>query len=126
MTEKRKKRSAISNTSRTLKYLRTQGWVCGMVERFNPYAGPYGIRQDLFGFIDIIALAEKSVIGVQSCGQNFSEHKKKILENEYAPVWLESSGRILLIGWRKIKLHRGGKALRWAPRIEEITLKDFS
>ena len=67
--------AGISPTSRTLKYLRTQGWEAGIVEKFNPYAH---VRQDLFGFIDIIALGEKKIIGVQSCGQAFSEHKKKI------------------------------------------------
>jgi hypothetical protein len=28
--------------------------------------------------------------------------------------------------WRKVKLRRGSKALRWRPRIKEITLDDFN
>ena len=40
-------------TQRTLLTLRDPGMVYGIVERFNPYAGSHGLRQDLFGCIDI-------------------------------------------------------------------------
>lgn len=119
----------ISNTSRTLEYLRSQGWVADIAERFNPYAGKYGKRKDLFNFIDIVALGEGSVIGIQSCGSGFSEHLRKIIDDKTAaPLavkWLECGGRIILIGWRKTKLKRGGKAMRWNPRIKEIVMGDF-
>jgi hypothetical protein len=55
----------ISNTSRTLEYLRQQGWVVGKVERFIQYAGKYGKRMDLFGFIDLVAMGEGSIIAIQ-------------------------------------------------------------
>ena len=29
----------LSNTQRTLRALRQEGYICGMVERFNPYGG---------------------------------------------------------------------------------------
>jgi len=32
---------------------------------------------------------------------------------------------LILIGWRKVKLKRGGKAKRWSPRIKEYTEVDF-
>lgn len=116
----------LSPTQRTLRELRQQGRICGIVERFNTFVGPYGIRQDLFGFIDIIALdPERGIVAIQSCGQAISEHRKKILANEIAPEWLKSGGRIELWGWRKVKLHRGGKALRWVPKIEEFTPSSF-
>ncbi len=115
----------MTNTSRTLNYIRSQGWLADKVEQFNPYAGKFGKRKDMFGVIDIVALGEGRIIGIQSCGQAFSEHKKKILESPEARRWLEYGGRLLLIGWRKIKLHRGGKAMRWSPRIYEFTLKDW-
>lgn len=123
----------ISNTQRTLRALRQEGYLCGMVERFNPYAGVMlptgrrsGIRQDLFGFIDIVAIKPIGICGIQSCGSDFKKHDLKILENEFAPEWLKAGGSIELIGWRKIKLKRGGKAMRWAPRIKVYTLEDFS
>ena len=121
--------AGISNTSRTLEYLRSQGWVADKVELFNPYAGKHGKRKDMFGFADIVAMGENSIIAIQSCGSSFSAHNKKITEDEkVAPnalKWLENGGRLLLIGWRKIKLKRGSKALRWSPRIKEYTTKDF-
>jgi len=115
----------ISNTSRTLEYIRSQGWEADIVERFNPYAGKFGQRKDLFGIIDIIALGECGIIGIQSCGQSFAEHDRKILENPLALKWLEKGGELMLIGWRKVKLKRGGKAMRWSPRIKHYLKEDF-
>jgi hypothetical protein len=121
--------AGISPTSRTLKYIRSQGWVVDTVERFNPYAGKFGQRKDMFGFGDLIAMAENSIIAIQSCGQAFAAHDKKILEDpEVAPharMWLECGGRLMLISWRKLKLKRGGKAMRWTPRIKEYKIEDF-
>ena len=116
----------LSNTQRTLRWLRQQGMIAGIVERFNAHAGPFGLRQDLFGFIDIVALEANSIIAIQSCGQAFSEHNLKILANEVAPEWLKSGGRIQLIGWRKIKKVRGGKQMIWAPRVKEYKSEDFN
>ena len=118
--------SKISNTSRTLEYIRSQGWEADIVERYLPYAGKFGVRKDLFGIIDIIAIGENSIIGIQSCGQNFAEHNRKILDNPLACKWLECGGRLMLIGWRKVKVRRGGKMVRWQPRIREYQLADFA
>jgi len=120
---------SISPTSRTLEYIRQQGWVADIVEQWNPYAGKFGQRKDMFGFGDIVAMGEKSIIAIQSCGNSFSEHNKKITKDEkVAPnalLWIENGGRLLLIAWRKVKLKRGGKAMRWQPRIKEYKIKDF-
>ena len=120
----------ISNTSRTLEYIRSQGWVADKVEQFNAYTGKFGQRKDMFGFGDIVAMGENSIIAIQSCGQSFAEHDRKITEDEtVAPnalMWLKNGGRLLLIGWRKVKLKRGGKAMRWTPRIKEYTVDDFN
>ena len=122
--------AGISPTSRTLEYIRSQGWIADVAEKFNPYAGKFGKRKDLFGFIDIVALGENCINGIQSCGSAFSEHDKKIREDplvaENALKWLDCGGRILLIGWRKTKLKRGGKAMRWTPRIKEYKREDFT
>ena len=115
----------ISNTSRTLEYIRSQGWIADKVEQFNPYAGKFGQRKDLFNIIDIVAIGENSIIGIQSCGQAFAEHDRKILESENSVKWLECGGRLLLIGWRKVLKKRGGKLKIWTPRVKEYELKDF-
>jgi hypothetical protein len=117
-----------SNTQRTLAALRDLGRDCGIVERFNPYGGHFGVRQDLFGFIDIVAIDPKDgIIGVQSCGQSYAAHAHKICESCEAIVkrWLKFA-RIELWGWRKVKLKRGGKAIRWKPRVGEVALLDSS
>lgn len=120
---------SISPTSRTLSYIRSQGWVADIVERYLAHAGKFGQRKDMFGFGDIVAMGEGSIIAIQSCGQSFAAHDKKIrLDEQVAPnalLWLESGGRLLLIGWRKILKKRGGKLRVWSPRVREYTTDDF-
>ena len=118
--------AGLSNTQRTLRALRARGLVAAIVERWNQYAGPHGIRQDLFGIIDVLALDPKrGVIGIQSCGSAFSEHFRKLTTEKAQGTsdWLSTPGTSLeLWGWRKVKLKRGGKAERWTPRVVQITL----
>lgn len=47
--------SRTSPTQRSLALLRKGGWTAGVVERFNSHVGPFGIRQDFCGGIDLIA-----------------------------------------------------------------------
>ena len=112
-----------------MRELRNQGRRCAIVEKWNMHVGPHGVRQDLFGIIDVIALdPQRGVVGVQSCGMNFAEHERKFFEEraEECIDWLSTPGTALeLWGWRKVKLKRGGKAMRWQPRIREFTLADF-
>ena len=103
--------------------MKERGRICGTVERFNPYAGKFGVRQDLFGFIDIIVLdPTDGIVGIQSCGQAFTEHVGKMIgeRNEEMYEWLKHA-KVELWGWRKkkIRLTSGGygKALRWQPRM---------
>jgi hypothetical protein len=120
-----RRKEMATNTSRTMDHYRAEGWEVGVVERFLSYAGKYGQRKDLFGIIDIIGINGKETIGIQSCGQAFSEHDKKIMAEPLTVKWLESGNRLVLIGWRKLKVKRGGKAMRWTPRIKEYFLSDF-
>ena len=115
----------LNYTQKTLRYLREQGLIVDKAERFNPYAGKFGIRQDLFGFIDLIALdPQEGIIGIQSTsGNQHSKHRKAIIENENVEEWLKCGGKIWLISWSKKKIKRDGKALRWFPRVEKITLE---
>jgi len=103
--------------------------VCAIVEKWNAFVGPHGIRQDLFGIIDVIALdPERGVVGVQSCGQSFNQHLDKLLNERTQECidWLSTPGTSLwLYGWRKISKKRGGKQKVWRPRIMEITMEYF-
>lgn len=114
--------AGISPTQRTLKILRDQGYYPWIVERFNAFSGR---RTDYLNIIDILIVVPSGMLGVQSCGTAFSEHKKKILEDETWSTkhWLKGKGNeLILIGWRKLKIKRGGKAVRYEPRIAYITM----
>ena len=115
----------ISPTSRTLNYLRAAGYLCDIVERWikMPTHPAGGYRKDFLGFGDIIAITDNEILAVQSCGVSFSQHCKDIITNENVIKWLAPRRKIMVIGWRKLKLKRGGKAMRWHPRIAKITLE---
>lgn len=109
-------------TARTLDFLRSDlGMQAGIVERWNPHAR---IRQDLFGFVDLIAASEeRGIVAVQATsGTNVSARIAKIREEPRAYPWLAAGGRIWVIGWSK----RGarGKRKLWTPRIVEILKAD--
>lgn len=113
-------------TQRTLRELKRQGRVCAIVEKWIPHAR---VRKDMFGIIDVIALdPQRGVVGVQSTGQDFAGHHRKLTEQKAQECvdWLQTPGTVLeLWGWRKVKKTRGGKQMIWAPRIREYTLADF-
>jgi hypothetical protein len=119
----------LSPTQRTLRALREQGRVCDIVERYIAQVGPHGLRRDLFNIIDVLALdPQRGVVGVQSCGESFAAHERTLLEVRAQECidWLSTPGTALeLWGWRKVKLKRGGVAMRWQPRVREFTLADF-
>lgn len=106
--------------------MREQGRLCGIVEKFQQYGGKFGVRQDLFGFIDIIAIdPTQGIVAIQSCGQDYSGHVKKLTEerNEAVFEWLKHAP-CELWAWRKVKLKRGGKAMRWMPRIADVIISN--
>lgn len=120
-------------TQRTLKALKAQGFKCAVVEKWNRFAmrgdGKRGVRQDLFGIIDIIALdRQRGVVGVQSTGSAFAGHHRKLTEEKRGSCidWLETPGTVLeLWGWRRILKKKGGKQKIWQPRVKIYTLDDF-
>ena len=123
----------MSPTERTLAELKKRGMKSGVTERWISQVwvgnGQRGIRKDLFGIIDIIALDQKrGIVGVQSTGNDFSGHDKKIMEEKRQETidWLSTPGAYLeLWAWRKIKKVKGKNIEIWSPRIKEDTLNDF-
>ncbi len=112
---------------RTMRELRGQGIICEVVQHWNPHGGN---RHDLYGILDVQALDKKrGVIGIQCCLSDYMEHYRKFTEGDLVQNcidWLETPGTVLEIwSWRRLKIKRGGKAVRWTPRIVEITMKDF-
>lgn len=108
--------------ARSLAYAREHlGWRAETVERWNPHVprpgGGKGIRQDLFGFADILCLTGGRIVAVQCFGgSGMPPHKAKIETEARAFEWLESGGHLELWAWRKLKLRPGAKALRWRVR----------
>jgi len=108
-----------SPTKRSLKYLREQGYIAQVVERFNPYAK---VRVDLFGFIDIVAVQHdpNKIVGVQTTTKgHMSDRIKKILGISEAKDWLNAGGQIHIHGWVK-------RGRSWEVDVVTVTLVDFS
>lgn len=116
----------LSPTQRTIQELKKRGFKTVIVEKWNPHVG---IRQDLFGIIDIIALDPyRGVVGIQTTGSGFAGHHRKFTEEKSQECidWLLTPGTALEIwSWRKLKKKRGEKATYWAPRIKIYRLCDF-
>ena len=62
-SKKKKRKKGISPTQRSLKYLRDAGYEAEVTEHWNAFAM---IRQDLYGFIDIVATGNGKILGVQT------------------------------------------------------------
>ena len=122
----------LSPTQRTLAAMRKMGRTVGQTERWVPNPGHPGggFRKDLFGFIDIICLdPERGIVAIQSCGSSVSAHIKKLVDSECTELvyeWLTNLSRpqLELWGWRKVKLKKGGKAMRWKPRVLDFYIDD--
>jgi hypothetical protein len=111
-----------SPTSRTLDALRRAGILAAVVERWNPHAK---IRQDLFGFVDLVAVDEAlpGVLAIQATSQsNAASRVAKVLEEPRAAVWLAAGNRVQVWGWRKLKRREGRKL--WRARVVRLELVD--
>jgi hypothetical protein len=98
-------------TQRSLEHMREQGYLCGVVERWNPHAK---IRVDLFGFIDVLCVKGEDIVGVQATsGAHVAERATKITEHENWPL-VCAAIRVVVHGWRK------NAAGRWVLREVEL------
>lgn len=103
----------MSPTSRTLAKLRKEGWLCAVVEKRNPVTKTLN---DLFGFIDVLAIREGETLAVQTTsGGNMASRIKKIADHENVE-WVRKAGWAIHVhGWRK--LANG----RWDCRVEDVS-----
>ncbi len=100
-----------SPTQRSLKLLRDEGYTAQVVEKYNMFAH---IRQDLFGFIDIVCIKDgaKGVLGVQTTTQaHGAEHVDKIKSIPAYKTWLAGGNQIELHLWAK--RGKAGKRKLW-------------
>jgi carbonic anhydrase len=90
-----------SPTQLSLNHLRKTCDAVQVVEKWNPHAR---IRQDLFGFIDILAIRDQETIAIQSTSwSNVSSRAKKIAESPLVGAVRKAGWHIIIHGWRKNK-----------------------
>jgi hypothetical protein len=104
--------SSKSPTQRSLEYLREQGYHCEIVEKWNPWRR---IRQDLWGWCDILAIRRDEVLAVQVTSSGVAARIKKIQESDTVLRVREAGIRVEVHGWTK---RANGK---YALRVEDIS-----
>jgi hypothetical protein len=108
-----------SPTQRSLAALRKDGWLCQVVEHFNSFAK---VRQDLFGFIDVLALRGNITLGVQTTDMtSVSKRLAKIRSSPHLAAVLAAGWRVEVHGWRKPT-----KTIRtWRQRVVQVLATDI-
>lgn len=96
---------------RSKRYLEEKGFHVWITEHWNQWSH---VRQDLFGFADLVAVRHDSngVWAVNACGEDVAKHIKKYINgwehpkkgqqppNPHLPVWLSAGNRFSIMGWR--------------------------
>ena len=104
--------SSLTPTQRTLAYLREEGYTCAIVERWNPWSK---VRQDLWGWCDILAIRKDEVLAVQVTAAGVANRIKKIQDSDTVALVRDAGIRIEVHGWTK---RANG---RYALRVEDIS-----
>lgn len=94
----KRKKASKSPTQRSLAWLRKLGYTVAIVERWNAFAK---IRQDLYGFVDLLAIGSGSIVAIQATAGAVAHRLQKISDEPNSRVWLESGGLIEVHGWTK-------------------------
>jgi hypothetical protein len=88
-----------SPTQRSLEHLREAGYLAEVVQKRLPRVC---ITRDLFGFLDVLAIRENEVLGVQvTSGGNVAARVAKIADHPNVAAVRKANIRILVHGWRK-------------------------
>ena len=104
---------ATSPTQLSLKKLRDEGWFCWITEHWNSFSRT---RQDLWGFVDIIALKPGQILGVQTTtATNMSARINKIAEHENVGKVREANVMIHVHGW-----HQDDKR-KWHCKVKDVS-----
>jgi len=113
----------MSPTQRTQQYLRTRGFHVANCEKKLPttaagWKGPL-VTQDLYGFIDTLAVDQMLLLAVQSTsGSNHAAHVTKCRE---APAFVALSSHLQIEVWSWAKRGPRGKRKLWTLRRESLT-----
>jgi hypothetical protein len=89
----------VSPTQLTLRQLKADGWLAAVVEHWNPHAR---VRNDLFGFIDVLAIRPGETLAVQATSApNTASRVRKIAEHPNIAAVREAGWQIEVWGWAK-------------------------
>lgn len=103
-----------SPTSRSLDYLRNEGWFCSVVEQTIRGKGIV-FKRDLWNCADILCLREEEILAVQTTsGSNVSSRVKKVTECEALPRIRKAGILFHIHGWAKLKAG-------WTLRIIDVS-----
>jgi hypothetical protein len=86
-----------------------------ITEHWVAFPGGGGVRRDLMGFADLLAIGPSGVafaVQVTSWG-NIAARRKKILASPVAKLWASGPNEILLLGYRKNKSGRYERKEEW-------------
>ena len=95
----------MSPTTLSLRYLRADGWLVDVCERWIP-AGPVGqVRKDLFGMLDLVAIRGTQTVGIQTTSaSNALARLKKMTDPDHEPAaraLIYAGWTLVVHGWRK-------------------------
>ena len=114
MNKRKRRKKPTALMPKTKKYYESLGYRVDTVERF--ICG-IGIRKDLFGLFDQIAINKRETIGVQTTSAtNHRSHVVKLTGpgRELLDIWLENKQRkAVVISWKKL-------GRKWEPFVETL------
>jgi hypothetical protein len=103
---------ATSPTQLSLKKLREDGYLVAITERWNAFAK---IRQDMFGFIDLLAIKDGEILAVQTTSaSNMSARANKIADSEHVGTVRKSGMKIHIHGWIK-------NGRKWECKVMDVS-----
>lgn len=102
-----------SPTQRSKAFLEGRGYKVAVVEKWNPHAR---IRQDMWGFLDLVAIRPGETLGIQTTSRsNMSSRAKKIAEHENTAAVREAGWKLEIHGW--FKDTKG----RWSVKVQDVS-----
>ena len=103
---------ATSPTQLSLKKLRDEGDLVAITEKWNHFCK---IRQDMWGFCDLLAIKENEVLAVQTTSaSNMSARASKIADSENVGMVRKAGIKIHIHGWIK-------NGRKWECKVMDVS-----
>ena len=114
MQKSSEKKKPANLNQQTRKRLEEDGYLVENVEKYNTFSRR---KNDLWGFIDFLAIKRDTILAVQVTSKdNMSSRRKKIAEHENVGKVREAGIRIELWGFYKEKGKR-----EWQLKVEDLS-----